>query len=317
VTTTLLKANGKNYLFGTFTNRWIDREGQILTDASHKELIEFLDSHPERAPALWFWHIPEMEFSQKAEWWTYQNGFVSMLWELSTNEAEFVENFSKLFEIGMSHGFVVAEADEAGDITKYRPFEASILPMDKAANINTKIEVLRKEQMNEEKFLAFARTIGSKNAAQLIAQLQEQEAQLEAADIATKEQGEEDPEPVPIPAPTITTVEDTLPDVVEEAEIVAALQDRDAKIDEILANQQAMIERMQGQLNNLTKQLSRAKHNGATRASLAAYRQSLGNGSIIGNVSAQVDPSSELANSQPEQKTNSTKHALSGLWGGN
>jgi len=305
----LLKANNKNYLFGSFTNRWIDREGQILTDEAHKELIKFLDDHPERSPALWFWHMPEMEFKNKAEWWTYQNGFVSMLWELTPNEAGFIENFSKLHDVGMSHGFT-AELDNDGDIVKYRPFEASILPIEKAANVNTSIEILRKEQENmEDKFLELARTIGAKQALELIKPLQTQEAELEAAEIATKEANEDEPVPV---------VEDTTEDttIVDEAELVQTLQERDSQIEQMITDMRQQIGDLQSQIETINKSLSRSKANGSTRASLAAYRQNLGNGSVIGNPATQVDGRSALAKSQPTQAETKPRHALNGLFSG-
>jgi len=304
----LLKANNKNYLFGTFTNRWIDREGQIITDEAHKDLIQFLDAHPERSPALWFWHMPDMEFSNKAEWWTYQNGFVSMLWELTTNEAEFIEKFAQLHEVGMSHGFT-AELDNDGDITKYRPFEASILPIDKAANSNTSLEILKKERekMND-KFLELVRTIGKEQATALIEQLDTQEAQLESAEIATKETNEDEPVPV------VEETEDTT--IIDEAELVQTLQERDGQIDDMLADMRQQIGDLQTAIETINKSLSRSKANGSTRASLASYRQTLGNGSVVGNPSAQVDGRSTLAKSQPTQADTKPQHALNGLFSG-
>jgi len=162
----------------------------------------------------------------------------------------------------------------------------------------------------EDKFLELARTIGAKQALELIKPLQTQEAELEAAEIATKEANEDEP----VPVVEDTTVEDTT--IVDEAELVQTLQERDSQIEGLIAEMRQQIGDLQSQIETINKSLSRSKANGSTRASLAAYRQNLGNGSVIGNPATQVDGRSTLAKSQPTQAEAKPRHALNGLFSG-
>jgi len=303
-------------LLGTFTNNRIDREGQILTNAAHKDFIQYLDEHPERAPSLILWHLDDTNLSNgSAKAWYYNAGFVSMIWELSEKSAEFVANFDKLFNAGMSHGFNVLRFDEAGDIEQYRTFEASILPLDKAANIYTDINFIKEQDdMTDEQMAKAMQAFGAEAALKIAKQLNEAETvanELDQQGIAKKEIKEDSAE--------VEEIEETAADeettINDEAKLVEALTERDNRVDEILASQQARIDELSDQVAELTKQLGGRKQAGATRASIANYWQSIKGQSIIGNEAAQVDGRSTLAKSKPKSNEE-TEHALNGIFDG-
>jgi len=311
----LMKAeNGANLLFGTFSNNRIDREGQILTDAAHKEFIEFLNEHPERAPTLLFWHIDGTDLSQsKAKMWFYKAGFLSMVWEVSDKSAEFITNFDNLFNAGMSHGFNVLQFDDDGDIEQYRTFEASILPLDKAANLYTNIEVLEKEQkrMTPEQMKVAMQTFGSKAAMAIAQELQESEQAanvLDDANVAKKDFDEE-----------IETTEEPQTEaeiVASEAETVAALTALDSKLENVLSSQQEQIDNLADQLATLSKQFTGHKNNGRSRVTLASLAKHFQSKTAIGGDAGVVASDDELVNDKPKHKENTqaNRHPLSGLW---
>ena len=303
----LFKAsNGANLLLGTFTNNRIDREGQILTDAAHKEYIQYLDEHPERAPNLILWHLDDTNLSDgNAKAWYYNAGFVSMIWELSEKSAEFIDNFDKLFNAGMSHGFNVLRFDEAGDIEQYRTFEASILPLDKAANIYTDINLIKEQNMTDEQLAKTLQAFGAKAAFEIAKKVNEAEIianQLDQQGVAKKEFAED--EPVADEEPT-EEPEGEASAVVDEAAVVAGLQALDGKIDQLLASQQAQIDTLNEQVATLSKQLNTSKNNARSRVSLLAFTEGLRNAnpSVVGQEETQVDGRSTLAKSKPKQKS--------------
>lgn len=141
--------DGEYYAYGIVSNKFRDRDyakhpkGEIITEAAHKEFIQFLDTHPDQAPELWSWHTPGSARKSRATWWEYSDGFLQMLWPLTEKEAK---AFDSNEEIAMSHGFYTLARDSAkGHILKYRSFEGSDLPSNVAANPYTALEVMQKE----------------------------------------------------------------------------------------------------------------------------------------------------------------------------
>ena len=201
MTVQLIKnANGQDYLLGTFTNRFQDREGQIITNAAHEEYIEHLKANPNEMPELQFWHMAKTTHTSKAVWAAYDGAFVNMLWPMTSEE---VAGFNAVKErypkMGMSHGF---EAKIKGtDIVWYRTSEASFLPLEKAANYFTEVQILEDSTMamsdqDMEKLAAFV----SLEVAKGLSKGNDVQAEaLETAGVLTKEATEE-PEPVPAEA---------------------------------------------------------------------------------------------------------------------
>lgn len=171
--------------FGWVTNKWEDRDSDILTDAAHIEFMSFLDSHPELAPELWIWHTKGTARTHKADWWDYANGFVMYSGKLTPSEAmPYIDGKLKHQRVGMSHGFYVLKR-YGKLITQYRTFEVSELPIEVAANVYTAFDVQgeNKQKMFTNRKRSFLiQRLGSELTTQL-------EADTESAEKMLLEQG--------------------------------------------------------------------------------------------------------------------------------
>ena len=140
--------------FGWVSNKFRDRDkpaepklgGQILSEAAHKEFVEWATADPKRMPELWPWHTKEGAHDLPADWIDYADGFLMMSGPLTAKEAERITQLAAHHDLAMSHGLINFDYDKTnGVIRKYRTFEASYLPREHAANAWTDIETLRKE----------------------------------------------------------------------------------------------------------------------------------------------------------------------------
>src|SRR3990167_483171 len=143
--------------FGWVSNKFRDRDasaepklgGQILSEAAHKEFVEWATADPKRMPELWPWHTKEGAHDLPADWIDYADGFLMMSGALTAKEAERVQRLAAKHDLAMSHGLINFDYDKKnGVIRKYRTFESSYLPREHAANEWTDIETLQKEIAN-------------------------------------------------------------------------------------------------------------------------------------------------------------------------
>lgn len=181
-------AQGEWRWVGWSTNKFMDWDGEILTEAAHKEYTEWLDEHPDMAPVFLSWHTPETMRKNVVDFWTYENGFLIMSGVLLEAEAAELLQVQKDIDLGMSHGTLVLERDPANKkvITKYRMFEVSELPLENAANPFTSFETVIKEaDMDKRKY--FASLFGEEKAERYLALTKETEGKLEEAGVASKE----------------------------------------------------------------------------------------------------------------------------------
>jgi len=131
---------------GWVSNNFKDLEGDIISEAAHKEYVGWLDevtqTKPMLTPEFRVWHTPGTARKSRVDWWSYTNGFLLMSAMLTEKEATSL--MAKMLEqdLGMSHGFLVLGRDlqDHRVITKYRTFEVSDLPLQMAANPWTAIE---------------------------------------------------------------------------------------------------------------------------------------------------------------------------------
>ncbi len=100
--------HGEYRWVGISTNRYIDREGEILSDASHVEFEKYLDSNPKHEVKLMLWHEPLSAMEKAADFYAYdkQNGFFFFSGILTEQEAKMLEGID---DARMSHGFYVLE----------------------------------------------------------------------------------------------------------------------------------------------------------------------------------------------------------------
>jgi len=201
--------NGNYHAIGIVTNKWRDRDananprngGEIITEAAHKEFMEYLDAHPEEAPVLLAWHTDGTEVTSRAQWWAYKDGFVMMDWPLTEAEAQAIQKADKEFgPLGMSHGFITVEPKDVqnGLIHKYRSQEASHLPLKWAANIFTDFAVVRMEAKNMSKFpdekrKYLAAVFGEETTSKLETETEERAKALEASGVQSKDYDAESP----------------------------------------------------------------------------------------------------------------------------
>lgn len=186
-------ANDEWRWLGVVTNKFQDRDEEILTDAAHKEFCAFLDAHPEHAPVLMLWHTPGTERKNRADFWDYADGFFVYSGVLTDEEAESYKSSDDGTPIGMSHGFYPLQKN-GKYISQYRTFEVSELPLENAANPYTLYEI-RKEQENRmaEKTFApqkrafLASRLGEEKVAQLEGNIASAKEALEQAGVNWKE----------------------------------------------------------------------------------------------------------------------------------
>lgn len=185
--------DGQFYAFGYPTNNFRDRDyakhpqGEIITEAAHKEFNAYLDAHPNEAPELWCWHTPGTARKSRATWWDYSDGFMCYLWPLTEQEAK---GFDEGETIAMSHGFYVLERNaKEGTINRYRSFEGSDLPPEVAANPYTDLEIMRKEStmFDEKKKAYLVKRLGEEAVKQLEAHPAEMSKALEEMGVEHKE----------------------------------------------------------------------------------------------------------------------------------
>lgn len=162
---------GQWWFFGIYSNKFMDFAGDILSEESHKEYIEWLKEtgfqpaltvhHMPRAPKF-FWPLVFEYYENdvktlqdivdtyyepfafaKAERVVYVNGFVAVVAKVLEGKEEIAEKLSRTSDLGMSHGFIDKESD-VNIFYKYRTFEMSTLRSVRAANPFTLTQMLQK-----------------------------------------------------------------------------------------------------------------------------------------------------------------------------
>jgi len=152
-------ATGNMRWYGFPSNKWRDRDipAQIISEDAHKEFVEYLEQTKDY-PILLSWHTPGTRIGQ-ADWAVYEKGFLIMGGYIDSDkhtDAEALVEKCQKEAIGMSHGFVYSYADKEKEVIgRYRTWEVSHLPLSKAANVWTSIDIIRKEvketMISEEK----------------------------------------------------------------------------------------------------------------------------------------------------------------------
>ncbi len=135
----LFKSNDQLQWIGVPTNKFQDREKDILSDAAHKSFVKLLKSGEAEMPSLYPWHVGEIG---KATWVDYdERGFLVaggyILKEYENFAINLISNTTE--PMGMSHGMYTKDIvrDKDNVIVSYKSFEFSFLPQAKAANLLT------------------------------------------------------------------------------------------------------------------------------------------------------------------------------------
>jgi hypothetical protein len=200
------------------SNNFIDRDGDIISEDAHKEYVEWVNKEENKdcMPAFVTWHIPGTARENPVDYVDYFNGFLVTSAKLTDIEAVGLLKATKKTNIGMSHGSFVLERDAKDPrvINKYRMYEVSDLPLDKAANPFTAIETVSKEvEMDKKEYLA--ELLGEEKAEAFLAKTGLKQKSLQDAEIESKEA---DTAPVvePVVEPVIEVPVVTEPIVKEE-----------------------------------------------------------------------------------------------------
>lgn len=144
-TLTKSKENGKLFWYGTFTNKYKDRHGEIISQQAHKEYAQNINSGLIPKPPLVFWHIPKaLGSTDFVEF--LDEGFVAVGGFIYPEYEELILNISKSAaergeQLGMSHhskGLINNEKV----ISFYYSDEITFLPLDEAANSLTAMTVV-------------------------------------------------------------------------------------------------------------------------------------------------------------------------------
>lgn len=169
-------AEGQWWFWGIYSNKFEDRDEEIIPSEGHKEYIAWLKAtgfkpmitvlHQPRMP-LGFWEevfrlyenqpdvlnrIVERVYKDfgiaRVERVVYLNGFSSVVGKVLPGKELAAEKLSKQTDLGMSHGFIVKETFDK-ILAIYRSFEMSTLKSKRAANLFT-TSALALQKENDE-----------------------------------------------------------------------------------------------------------------------------------------------------------------------
>jgi hypothetical protein len=136
------QADGRMRWYARYSNNFKDRDGEIITEAAHKEYIDWAASSGVY-PELWLWHTPGTRLGQ-ADWLDFADGFthVSGLLDRGDVVSGAVQSLRDK-QLGVSHGMLCSQ--QGNLITKYRSFEISVLPLERASVWTTSFDIAGKE----------------------------------------------------------------------------------------------------------------------------------------------------------------------------
>jgi hypothetical protein len=206
------EANGSLRFIALMSNRWRDRDKEIIPAAAHEEFVNALDEagyrNAEGGPAMeaWLWHTPGTKWGE-VDWAAYVNGFMVVSGTVDKGYDDVAVRLAADKSIGVSHGFrYLTDANDGSIITQYRAFELSPLPRAVASNPWTDLAVIQEEvkamgfdnRIPEEKRAFLAAKLGEERVADLESDTAKQQAALLGAGIDYKAA---DADPPADPAP--------------------------------------------------------------------------------------------------------------------
>lgn len=140
------------------SNNFKDKHGEIITEAAHKEFVQWCDDN-NTYPELWLWHAAGTKSGQ-VDWMDYIDGFL-VTSGLIEPDAEVAIKSLEGQDIRCSHGFLGRW--KGALCTQYRSWEVSILPGTNVANPWTSYVALKEEAkmpFNEKKREWLMKTAG-------------------------------------------------------------------------------------------------------------------------------------------------------------
>lgn len=141
------QGDGKLRWFARYSNAWEDRDHEILTEEAHKDYINWAYDTG-TFPELWLWHTGGTRIGE-ADWLDFSNGFAHASGLIDNGRESVIEAISTK-DIGVSHGFLSLQQGKY--VSRYRTYEISVLPRDRAAVETSGFNVL---DTTKENVMAF------------------------------------------------------------------------------------------------------------------------------------------------------------------
>ena len=114
------------------SNNFKDRDGEWFSEEAHLDYVNYVDETADY-PELRLWHVKGSRIGM-ADFVAYADHFMLVSGTFD-KEFEYLAPIMAAKQYGVSHGFRYREVDkQANTYTRYRSFEVSALPPDKAAN---------------------------------------------------------------------------------------------------------------------------------------------------------------------------------------
>lgn len=173
------------------TNKFVDKQAETFTEEAHKEYVEYVERTAD-FPELRVWHVPGSGVG-RADFVDYLDGFRI---DSGTFYKEFTDVAARLAvwpePLGASHGYRYRYADKSGGVfRKYRTFDDTVLPFERAANPWTDMTVEFKEvftmPLRSEKRAFLVGVLGEERTKVIEEKLPQAEKALEELGIGWKE----------------------------------------------------------------------------------------------------------------------------------
>lgn len=184
--------DGQYRWLAIFSNKFQDKDKETISEDAHKEYEQWVDE-TKQYPEARIWHIPGTGFGS-ADFVTYNDGFTLASGTFYKGFEDVAEKLAGMENLGLSHGFVYKPEEKSKDgvYQRYRTFEISVLPLEKAANPWTAFTLdLLKEEVKmgftAEKRDFLAKTLGEERVGKLESVLPQLNKDLEDAGIGWKE----------------------------------------------------------------------------------------------------------------------------------
>ena len=188
--------DGQPRWLAVVTNRFEDGDGEVFSEASHREFERYLDETKDY-PELLVWHTPGTRLG-KADFWTYADGFVISSGSFDAGVKAEVQRLAEYPEpMGVSHGYWYDPQHDLknGVYSKYRTREISALPRRRCANPWTAFGVAFSQEVKEmgfdpQKRGALVSIFGEGRVTEIEGQVAALSGALKAGGISFKELGD-------------------------------------------------------------------------------------------------------------------------------
>jgi len=220
------------------SNNFIDWHGDIISAAAHQEYAEWVNKNMDAAPVFMTWHLPGSARKSPVDFVAYENGFLIMSAPLTDEEAAGLLRVQKETDIGMSHTSLALarDPDDTHVITKYRMVEVTDLPLNKAANPFTNLDLVTKEASMDTKTYLAKLLDSDEKAENFLKKIGFKQKELTEAEIPSKEKGEQPAGDPPAASDTTPKTEVlTIEQVIERVSKEFGMEELSAQMSELRA----------------------------------------------------------------------------------